>query len=76
MSIAEILILLAYIYATWRVGQSVYFRFSDPNQSNGKGYLIILIWVVVTLLAYIFKIHLWIIYIAAYFLLLVQQIIA
>jgi hypothetical protein len=76
MSIAEILILFAYIYATWRVGQRVYFRFSDPNQSNGKGYLIILVWVVITFLAYIFKIHLWFIYIAAFFLLLVQQLIA
>ena len=58
MSIAEILILFAYIYATWRVGQGVYFRFSDPDQSNVKVYLIILVWVVVTFLAYIFKIHL------------------
>ena len=75
MNIADILVLFAYICATWRVGKSAYFRFFDPDKSNGKGYLIILVWVAVTLLAYIFKIHLWIIYIAAYFLLLVRQLI-
>ena len=50
---------LVYIWGTWETGKSIYLRFSNPDQSNGKGYLMIFVWVVVTFLAYILKIPLW-----------------